>query len=382
MTFSKTNVEKFLKKCPGCGAEIQFDNPGRLGFIPLDAYEKRLKSGKEVLCQRCFKLKHYGMLSGEVNEEEILDFLNRFLNRFQSIMYVIDIIDFEGTYRPEIIEMIKNKNVVYVINKIDTLPKFVSGTQLKRWLIGRMSNVIAGPSNIFMTSAKNGFGVSKLKATLEKMEGEMLVIGVTNVGKSSILKMLTNSKVTVSPYPGTTIGVVKHKIGKLSIYDTPGIMVNDRMIDLFDAKCQGNILSKGEITRKTFKPKSNEIVFIGGLCQIRAEFKGEPSLRPIFQIYAPNNVTFHKTANEEFFKNYEKHFGDLLTPPCGKYDISKLNFKTVVLDVDENHEISIAGLCWINVKRGARFYIQLPESVSIHLRPSLIKPKRKANKSE
>lgn len=375
------NKKRFLTKCPGCGAELQFDRPGALGFIPLDVLVKRLSEGKEILCQRCFKLKHYGMLIEEINEEEILDFLKKFLNKFQSVMYVIDILDFEGTYRPEINEMIKDKNVIYVVNKFDALPKFVSATQLKEWLTERIPNVRYEKNRIFMTSTKNGFGISKLKETLKKMTGEMLVIGVTNVGKSSLLKMLANSKVIVSPYPGTTVGVIKHKIGNLKIFDTPGIMVNDRMIDLFDAICQGQILAEGAITRKTFKPKSNEVLFVSGFCRIQAELVDNPSLKPIFQIYAPKNVTFHKTSNPNFLENYQNHFGGLLTPPCTKYDISKIKFKTVVLDADEGSEISISGLCWINIKRGiSRFYIQLPENVSVYVRPALIKPQRKINK--
>ncbi|MFN3691340.1 MAG: ribosome biogenesis GTPase YqeH [Fervidobacterium sp.] len=376
------NREKFLRKCPGCGAELQFDRPGVLGFIPLDVYNKRLSEGKEILCQRCFKLKHYGMLIEEIDEEEILDFLKKFLNKFQSVMYVIDILDFEGTYRTEINEMIKDKNVIYVVNKFDALPKFVSAKQLKKWLTERILSVKEGKNKIFVTSTKNGFGISKLKETLERMAGEMLVIGVTNVGKSSLLKMLVSSKATVSPYPGTTVGVIKHKIGNLKIFDTPGIMVNDRMIDLFDVVCQGQILARGTITRKTFKPKSNEVLFVGGFCRIQAELVDNPNFKPIFQIYAPENVTFHKTSNPDFLENYQKHFGRLLTPPCSKYDISKIKFKTVVLNVDEGSEISIPGLCWINIKRGiSRFYIHLPENVSVYIRPALIKPQRKVNKN-
>lgn len=370
-------IKEKMEKCPGCGADIQFDKPGKPGFIPVDVYEKRLKEGKEVLCQRCFKLKHYGMLTGEVDEEEILKFLEKYVDKFTNIMYVIDILDFEGTYRSEINEMIKNKKVIYVVNKFDILPRSVSGSQLKKWLTERIPN--AKKENIFMTSTKNGFGISKLKDYLEKLEGEMLVIGVTNVGKSSLLKMLTNSKVVVSPYPGTTIGVVKHKLGKLKIYDTPGIIVNDRMIDLFDAKCQAKVLSKGEISRKTFKPYPEEVIFIGGLCKLKAELKAN-NLRPIFQIFAPENVTFHKTKNQEFIENFSKHFGKVLYPPCGKFDVHQISFKTICFEVDENHELSVPGLCWINVKRGpVIFSIEIPENVAVQVRPSLIQPKNKFN---
>ncbi|MCX7653082.1 MAG: 50S ribosome-binding GTPase [Fervidobacterium sp.] len=370
---------KNFEKCPGCGSEIQFVRPGKPGFIPLDVYEKRLKEGKEILCQRCFKLKHYGMLTGEIDEEEISKFLKNFIDRFDNILYVIDILDFEGTYRAEIDEIIGRKNVIYVINKFDILPRSISGVQLKKWLLERIPN--ATKENVFMTSTKNGFGISKLQEYLTKLKGDMLVIGVTNVGKSSLLRMITNSKAIVSPYPGTTIGVIRHRLGNLRIYDTPGIMVNDRVIDLFDPKCQATVLSKGEISRKTFKPYPNEVIFISGLCKLRAELKGDHNLRPIFQIYAPEKVTFHKTKSTEFITNFSKYFGKELYPPCGKFDVSKLSFKIVDFEIDEEHELSIPGLCWINVKRGpVKFKIEIPQNVTVQSRPSLIKPKRKVKK--
>ncbi|KAF2962422.1 ribosome biogenesis GTPase YqeH [Fervidobacterium sp. 2310opik-2] len=369
-----------IEKCPGCGSEIQHDKPGKPGFIPADVYERRLKEGKEILCQRCFKLKHYGMLVGEVDEDEIIDFLRKTVTKFNSFMYVLDIFDFEGTYRPEINEMIKDKNVIYVVNKFDILPKSVSGAQLKKWLADRINN--ANGDNIFITSTKNEFGISKLKKYLENLRGEMLVLGVTNVGKSSLLKKLTNSKVTVSPYPGTTIGIVKHKLKNLKVYDTPGIIVNDRMIDLFDADCQAKVLAKGEVNRKTFKPYPGEVIFIGGLCKISSKMKNEENLRPIFQIFAPENVSFHKTKNKNFIDNFPKYFGKELVPPCKKMDISGLNFKNLSIEVNEGFELSIPGLCWINIKRGpVQFDVYLPENVSVYIRPSLIQPKRKFKNS-
>jgi len=215
------------------------------------------------------------------------------------------------------------------------------------------------------------------------MNGEMLVVGVTNVGKSSILKALTESHVVTSPYPGTTIGLVEHRLGKLRLYDTPGIIVSDRMLDLFDAKCQARILAQGEVTRKTFKPSEEEVIFVSGLCRMTAQLVGVSELRPIFQIFAPENVSFHKTSSLEFIQNFQKHFGRLLVPPCGKMSIEGLEFKEERIIVNEEEEVCIPGLCWINVKRGpVEFKITLPKVVKVVVRPSLIKPKRKFNQNK
>ncbi len=63
-----------------------------------------------------------------------------------------------------------------------------------------------------------------------------LILGVTNVGKSSFLNKLTSKDVTVSAFVGTTLELLKTEIPDLGIevYDTPpGIFTNDRLCDFF-----------------------------------------------------------------------------------------------------------------------------------------------------
>ena len=40
--------------CIGCGVEIQTEDENELGYAPKSALER-----EEVVCQRCFRLKHY-----------------------------------------------------------------------------------------------------------------------------------------------------------------------------------------------------------------------------------------------------------------------------------------------------------------------------------
>ena len=44
--------------CIGCGAQIQTENPSKLGYTPKSALEKGI-ANNEVYCQRCFRLRHY-----------------------------------------------------------------------------------------------------------------------------------------------------------------------------------------------------------------------------------------------------------------------------------------------------------------------------------
>ena len=50
------NKNEFIKLyCPGCGALLQNDDPLKSGFVP-----KKLEAKSNFLCQRCFRLQHYG----------------------------------------------------------------------------------------------------------------------------------------------------------------------------------------------------------------------------------------------------------------------------------------------------------------------------------
>ena len=50
----RTNTEIKLR-CFGCGAIIQNENPRMTGFLPRSVLEN-----ETPLCQRCYRLQHYG----------------------------------------------------------------------------------------------------------------------------------------------------------------------------------------------------------------------------------------------------------------------------------------------------------------------------------
>ncbi len=366
-----------LMKCKGCGAEIQFNDPAKPGFIPFDVYERKIENGEEVICQRCFRLKHYNVFTECAQENDMLDFLKNSHKHFDKYVFVFDIFDFEGTYRKEVIETIKDKPVYYVANKFDTLPRAVSASQLKSWLLKRLEFFDEKKDIIFITSTKHGFGTSRLKETLEKENGKILFIGTTNVGKSSLLSfMYKDIKVVSSPFPKTTIGILEIEVNKkLRIFDSPGIIINDRVIDLLSSDCQAKVFGKGETSRKTFKIDEDTHLFVSGLCKLQVEFEGE--YKPIFQVFLPKAVTFHQTKNAKFINNFTKHFGGMLFPPCSIEEHPEIEYKEVEVEFNENVEVSIPGLCWINIKRGiGKFKITLPINVTPIIREPLIKPIR------
>ncbi len=363
-------------KCAGCGAELQFEDPSKPGYIPFEVYERRLAEGKEILCQRCYKLKHYGKITPVKMGTDFKKELKSVLGSFDLVLYVIDITDFEGTYRKDIAKMLSKKRVIYAVTKTDLLPKAVSNSQLKDWLRKRI--LVNDPNDIRMVSTKKKFGINSLRKRLTSSgKYKALVIGVTNVGKSSLVNELSESKVLSSPVPGTTLGMVRRKMknSKFYLYDTPGIITNDRAIDFLSVDCQRKIVPSREMTRKTFKPQKNRSILIGGMVMINLEGFQNPA--PIFQIFTYQNVKLHETNPEKAEELFRERSGDLLIPPCYKGELDGVEWEERYFEISEEEELAIVGLGWINVKRGPlSIKMRFPKGVKIVKRDRLIIPRR------
>ncbi len=361
-------------KCSGCGVELQFEDPKKPGFIPREVYERRLAEGDEILCQRCFRIKHYGRFEEVELWTDFVRELKNVLGSFDLILWVIDITDFEGTYRKEIANLLKGKKIIYAVNKIDLLPKAVSRKEMKEWLKRRIRTKY--PEDIRLVSSLKKFGLNSLKKHLLSFGyDKALVIGVANVGKSSLVSELSEHSTTVSPFPGTTLGLLRRKMkgARFYLYDTPGIATSDRAVDLLSVECQRKIVPSRELTRKTFKISRGRSVLIGGMFKLDVLNDD----RPIFQIFTYENVKLHETRSERAKELFETRKGDLLVPPCDKEELSNVEWIDEIFKIDVEEELVATGLFWVNVKRGPLMVrMTYPEGVKVLKRERLIVPKR------
>lgn len=353
---------------------MQFEDPRKPGYIPQEVYERRIQEGKEVLCQRCFRMKHYGKLEWIDFDWDFKKELKSYLGGFDVVLWVIDVFDFEGTYREDIAELLRGKRVIYAVNKLDLLPKAVKVAELKEWLKERMR--VDDPDDIRVVSAVKGFGINSLVKHVASLTDKILVIGVTNVGKSSLLNRICTHENTVSPFPGTTLGIMKRKAKDADVhfYDTPGIMTRDRVLDLLDPECQKVVLPQKELSRKTFKPDNGRVIFMGGLCRFDISFEGEK--RPIFLLFASEGVVFHETNKTKAEELMRERLGDLLVPPCKKARYEDFKWKKERFVLKEGEELVVAGLGWMSVRRGPfTVEVTVPESVKLVVRKALVSPK-------
>ena len=221
------------KICIGCGIELQSDYPEKNGYLPVTKLEEK----GEHYCQRCFKIKNYGKyMPVRLTRDDYRKVVQEEMANSQLAIAVFDIIDFEGSFDDEILDVLREKDSIVVINKLDLIPDEKHPSEVANWVKIRLAEEGIAPLDIAIVSSKNGYGINGIFKKIKHFYPngvEALVLGVTNVGKSSIVnRLLGLKKVTVSKYPGTTLKSVRNQIPhtKITLVDTPGLIPEGRII--------------------------------------------------------------------------------------------------------------------------------------------------------
>ena len=376
------------KKCAGCGIELQFEDEKKEGYVPE---EKFIMEG-DLLCQRCFKIKNYGKNS--VNNFKSEDYSKEVLNSVKKsdiILPIFDIIDFEGSFTEEILDYLRDYRSIVLVNKTDLLPGFVHPAEIADWIKGRLAEEDIVPENIAFISAKNKYGINgvirKIKSVFPEGKVKAVVLGVSNVGKSSVINLLLGkNKITTSKYSGTTLKSINNKIPdtNITITDSPGLIPKEkRLSDMISVETGLKLVPAGEISRKTFKLGDGQIFMFDAFCrfkvkenEIEDEIEGENIYKPMFSAYSSKNVKFHVAKEERVEDLLQGDFFEILKgEEKKKYFENK--FVTFETTVEENEDLVISGLGWINVKRGPlTIELTVPEGVKVIVRPSIFKGKK------
>ena len=132
------NKNEFIKLyCFGCGALLQNNNPDKPGFVP-----KQLEKNSKYMCQRCFRLQHYG-----ITNEEITDFTNydKIITKAKKerslIIYVVDLFAFECSINHTLLDKLKDARVVVVASKRDVIPSSIKDEKLKQFIAHRFDEL-------------------------------------------------------------------------------------------------------------------------------------------------------------------------------------------------------------------------------------------------
>jgi len=293
------------------------------------------------------------------------------------IVYVVDIFDFNGSVIPGLHRFVGENPILLVGNKEDLLPSSLKRSKLKDWIRQRANEQGLRPIDVTLLSAKTNQSVDQLLELINKYRGDrdVYVVGVTNVGKSTLINQIIRQNtgvkdlITTSRFPGTTLDKIELPLDDDHVLvDTPGIIQNQQMAHFLDGKDLKLVAPQKQIKPKTYQLNDQQTLFFGGIA--RFDYTNGP--KSGFIAYFENNLYIHRTKLENADDFYTRQLGQLLTPPQpeNKDDFPPLvphEFKTTV-----KSDLVFEGLGWITVPAGVNVTGWAPAGVGVLVRRAMI----------
>lgn len=373
------------KKCIGCGILLQSDDVNKEGYVP----KEKIKLKEDVICRRCFRLKHYGENKETQEENGIYKLeVNKALKEADIVIPIFDIIDFESSFTNDIMDLLENKCIIAAINKIDLLPSYIHVAEISKWVKYYFTENNIFPEDIAYISAKNKYGVNGIFRKIQYVAKNILkkpldsnikiaIIGVSNVGKSHLINLLLNKNSSVvSKFSGTTRKIIKNtkktKEYTLTIIDTPGLIPDGRLSDLLDSNISYKLVPSNEIPRKTYRFNKNQIFMFENLAYFEI-LNDLGNKKVIASVYASRDIKFHLTNKNKVKELWNSDFFKLLDKDnLKKYH--ELEFENRKFTVNVGEDFVISGLGYIEVKRGPlEIEVYLPKDVKAVIRKSISK---------
>lgn len=340
--------------CGGCGIALQTKDKDALGFVPASSIEN-----EDVLCKRCFQLKHYNKhIPVSLTDDDFLSMVSSISESKGLVVHLIDLFDVNGTLISSLPRIVGNNPIILVGNKVDLLPKSTNERKVTQWLRQLAKEANLNVVDVFLISSATGLGMKEVAEQMDYYRAgkNIYVVGITNVGKSTFINKYIDEAtglkevITTSYFPGTTLGFIEIPLDdNASLIDTPGIVNNDQMAHYVSNKDLKLITPRKEIKARTYQLNSGQTLFIGGLG--RFDFiKGD---RQSFVCYFANEVPIHRTKLENADDLYDKQLGKLLTPPNKETlkNLPSLTESTFKIEAGQT-DIVFPGLGWITTKSG------------------------------
>ncbi|MEK3890652.1 ribosome biogenesis GTPase YqeH [Bacillus sp. FSL K6-3431] len=361
--------------CIGCGISIQTEDQNTIGYTPSSQLEK-----EEIICQRCFRLKHYNEVQDvSLTDQDFLNILHQLGKTDSLIVKVIDIFDFNGSWLTGLHRFVGKNPILLIGNKVDLLPKSIKKNKLVQWMRGQARELGLHPIDVLLVSSKKGLHIEEAMEKIDQYRAgkDVYVVGCTNVGKSTfinrIIKHVAGEEdvITTSHFPGTTLDMIDIPLddGK-SLYDTPGIINHHQMAHFVDKKDLKIITPNKEIKPRVFQLNEEQTLFFGGLARLDYVQGGRRSL----VCYLGNEINIHRTKLENADELYKNHVGDMLQPPRkDELDTFPKLVRHEFMIKEGKTDIVFSGLGWVTVNDpGAKVAAYIPKGVNVTLRSSLI----------
>lgn len=347
-----------MKKCKGCGAKLQTKDNSKKGFTPREDVE---------LCQRCFRINHYDDLTksykGEFDNFDILDSVTKIDGL---ILWVVDLFDFESNIITGLNRHLLNKDIILIGTKRDLLPHSLGNQKLLSFIQQRLKFYGISVSEILFVGdhGYDGRDIVLQAIKMYRNNRDVTIIGQANAGKSTLINAITDSDLTISRYPGTTLDLIQIDMEDYKIYDTPGLIRDDNM----QYYVKENALKK--VIPSQVKPVVHQIrhdtsFAVGGL--VRLDIETDKNVSVVF--YVNKDLKIHKGSIKKADELWKKQKGNLLIPVSeGEYKYTP-DLKRLSNDLD----VVVNGLGFININGEIKsLKVKLSEKVSVIVREALL----------
>ncbi|RFU71652.1 ribosome biogenesis GTPase YqeH [Peribacillus saganii] len=361
--------------CIGCGVSVQSERPNELGYAPKSSLEK-----DQVICQRCFRLKHYNEVQDvSLTDDDFLKILNEVGRQDALIVKIVDIFDFNGSWLPGLHRFVGGNDVLLIGNKVDLLPKSVKHNRLVNWMKDSSRELGLKPIDVLLVSASKGTYVREAAQLIDEYRNgkDVYVVGCTNVGKSTFINRLIKEVsgegdiITTSHFPGTTLDMIEIPLDDdKALIDTPGIINHHQMAHFVDKRDLKVITPKKEIKPKIYQLNEGQTLFFGGL----ARFDYVSGGRKSFTCYISNELEIHRTKLENADDLYKNHAGGMLAPPRPEQLEEFPALQPHEFTIREGKmDVVFSGLGWVTINEpGVKVVAHVPKGVNVLLRKSLI----------
>ena len=331
-----------IKKCNGCGALLQTEQPEQIGYVRKQNLEN------SILCDRCFRIKNYGdyKIISKSNQD-YLDILQKVDKTGDLVVLVVDVFSISPMLE-EISKLLSNP-VLLVLSKRDILPKSIYEQKILDYMERFSFHIV---DKILISSNKN-YQFDELFSMLHqyKKSDKVYVVGFTNAGKSTLINKLlynysdSNTQITTSILPSTTLDTIEITLDEeLTLIDTPGLLEEGNLINLVTGKELKKIVPSCEIKPITYQVRQEQYFIIDKYAYI--------------ECLDATNITLFFSKNLQIERIFQPKVTDALEKKS--------------LFVKAKQDILILGLGFIKVSKTCHINVYTIKGVNVFIRDSLI----------